>query len=58
VQPSKFQQWNLARMTDIITHSLEARALVQRLWEFFEFQLVCRLPNIDKDKPSSFSYQN
>jgi hypothetical protein len=40
-------------MTDIITHSLEARALVQRLWEFFEFRLQCRLPNIDKDKPST-----
>jgi hypothetical protein len=41
-------------MTNIITHSAAARALAQRLWEFFEFQLRCRLPNIDKDEPSSF----
>jgi hypothetical protein len=41
-------------MTDIIRHSSEARALAQRLWEFFEFKLVCRLPNIDKDEPSCF----
>jgi len=53
--PSKFQQWNLSRMTEIITRSADARALAQRLWKFFEFQLQCRLPQIDKDKPSSFS---
>jgi hypothetical protein len=40
-------------MTGIITHSSEARTLAQRLWEFFEFRLVCRLPNIDKEEPSS-----
>jgi hypothetical protein len=40
-------------MTDIITRSVNARALAQRIWEFFEFQLVCRLPDIDKNEPSS-----
>jgi hypothetical protein len=52
VQPSEFQQFQLARMTGIITHSSEARTLVQNLWEFFEFRLECRLPNIDKEEPS------
>jgi len=40
-------------MTKIITRSPDARALARRLWKFFEFQLQCRLPNIDKDEPST-----
>jgi len=51
--PSKFQQDQLARMKEIITDSSEARTLAQSLWEFFEFRLVCRLPNIEKKRPSS-----
>jgi hypothetical protein len=54
VQPNR-QQWNLDRMTKIITRSSDARALARRLWEFFEFRLMCRLPEIDTKEPSSFS---
>ena len=41
-------------MTEIITHSSEARTLVQSLWKFFEFRLECQLPKIDKEDPSSW----
>jgi hypothetical protein len=54
VQPSRSQQLHLDKMTKIITSSSDARALARRLWEFFEFQLQCRLPNIDKDEPSTW----
>jgi hypothetical protein len=39
-------------MTDILQSNSNAVELVRRLWTFFGFQLICRLPQIDKNEPS------
>ncbi len=49
---SEFQRHNLKRMTDFLTRSSDAQILAHSLWQFFEFRLTCRFPQIDKDQAS------